>query len=269
MGQLWVLYDPTKETQSSKLTTEETQFAILRLKTKYVNQYLIWREDWAKWKKLNAFLESQESPFMNMPQAFSNDTEVNKSSDQAVKMSPAHPDIIQKVKTSFEFSSVNTGEMNLRDAIGKKEQAFDGDEFAESTKTQSQNKTDLSLQFDFKSLNKSNAFGKRTLEDQFKIELLFIHSNGQMFRTPAQGISLSGTFTEKVVPGEYHNGVFDLVVINNMINDNQYNRVNLKASVLLTDSRIYIQFINTTEEQKKSLRSSLDYYVRAQKKITD
>lgn len=271
---MWVLYDPAKQTQSDKLTTEETQFAILRLKTKYINQYLIWREDWLKWKKLNAFLESNDSPFMNIPSQ--QEKEIMGAAAlkaQDLKMSPARPDTIQKVKSSFEFSDVHVHEMTLKDVMKGSGQQFDGDEFSEMTQTKAHTKSSDAAKstshLDFKSLNKINAFGQRTLEDQFKIELLLIHPKGQMFRTAAKDISLTGTFTEKVVPGDFHTGVFDLVIINNMINDDEHKRLKLKATTLLTDSRVFIKFDQLSDEQKNSLRACLDYYVRVQKKITE
>lgn len=271
---MWVIYDPAKETQSDKLTTEETQFAILRLKTKYINQYLIWREDWLKWKKLNAFLESKDSPFMHIPTQQEKELlGATAPKAQDLKMSPAKPDTIQKVKSSFEFSEVHVHEMTMKDVMKGSGQQFDGDEFTEMTQTQAHTKAvdaaKSTAHLDFKSLNKINAFGQRKLEDQFKIELLLIHPKGQMFRTAAQDISLTGTFTEKVVPGEYHNSPFDLVIINNMINDDEQKRLKLKATALVTDSRVFIRFDHLTDLQKGALRACLDYYVRVQKKITE
>lgn len=271
---MWVLYDPTKETQSEKMTTEEMQFAILRLKTKYINQYLIWREDWPKWKKLNAFLESKDSPFMNMPTQLEKELlGATAPKTQDLKMSPARQDTIQKVRSSFEFSDVRVQEMTLKDVMKGSAQQFDGDEFTEMTQTKAHaNAAEAALStahLDFKSLNKVNAFGQRKLEDQFKIELLLIHPKGQMFRTAAKDISLTGTFTEKVIPGDFHNGTFDIVIINNMINDDEHKRLNLKATALLTDSRVFVRFDHLSDEQKNALRACLDYYVRMQKKITE
>ena len=271
---MWVLYDPAKETQTDKLSTEETQFAILRLKTKYINQYLIWREDWLKWKKLNAFLESDDSPFMHIPTQNENvlmGTSAPKT--QVLKMNPAKADTIEKVKSSFEFSDVHVQEMTLKEVMKSSGQQFDGDQFSEMTETQAHtNATEAArstAHIDFKSLNKINAFGQRKLEDQFKIELLLIHPKGQMFRTASKDISLTGTFTEKVIPGDFHTGTFDIVIINNMINDDDHKRLKLKATTLLTDSRVFIRFEHVTDEQKISLRACLDYYVRVQKKITE
>ncbi len=272
MSNMWVLYDPVNKAQSDKMTTEDIQFAILRLKTKYVNKYLIWRDDWLKWKKLKDFLESNESPFMNMSTQLEKDIQgAANSKTHNIKMSPAGPETIQKIKSSF--SDVHVQEMTMQDITKGTAQQFDGDAFAELTESKVYNNSGEAARntahLNFKTLNKATAPGQRRLEDQFKIELLLIHPKGQMFRTVAKEISLTGTFTDKVVPSDFHNGIFDIVIINNMINDDEYKRLNLKATTLLTDSRIFIQFDQITDVQKNTLRACLEYYVRMQKKITE
>ena len=271
---MWVLYDPIKEAQTDKMTTEEIQFSILRLKTKYVNKYLIWRDDWPKWKKLKDYLESNDSPFMNMSaQLENNGPSAANDKVHTLKMSPAGPETIQRIKSSFEFSDVRVKEMTLQDITKGTAQQFDGDAFAELSESKVYNSASEAARntahLNFKTLNKTSSPGQRRFEDQFKIELLLIHPKGQMFRTVAQDISLTGTFTEKTVPPVFHNGVFDIVIINNMINDDEYKRLNLKATSLLTDSRIFIQFDQMTDAQKNSLRACLEYYVRMQKKIIE
>lgn len=245
MNHGWVLYDPTKETKTELLTTEEAQYIILRLKTKAVENYLIKREDWPQWKKLTIFLESPESPFMNTIPLGGPDEEVK----------PKAP-----VK---DFSSVKLGDVDIKDAFGKHSQQFDGDEFSAEGAAQVPE-----VNLSFKNLNKSTAFSpKRTIDDAYKIELLLIHPNGEMVRTVAQDISLTGTFCEKILPGSFHNCTFDVIIINNVINDDDYKRLTLKGKVVVTDTRIYIQYVNVTDEQKNTLRAGLDYYLRAVKKL--
>lgn len=243
----WILHDPTKETKTEMLTTEEAQYIILRLKTKSIENYQIMRDDWSQWKKLSIFLESPESPFMNtLPLASSNEEEVNKAK-------PAN----------LDFSSVKLADIDIKDAFGSHKQQFDGDEFSAKGAAKT---TEVNLSF--KNLNKVTAFSpKRTLDDAYKIELLLIHSNGDMLRTVAQDISLTGTFCEKIIPGSFHNGTFDVIIINNVIHDDDYKRLTLKGKVVVTDSRTYIQYVNITDEQKNTLRAGLDYYLRAVKKL--
>ena len=272
MNHLWVLYDPTKETQSEKLTTEEAQFILLRLKTKLINDYLIWREDWPKWKKLNLFLESEESPFMNIIANGTSDSHSDKKIEKPpVKMTPANKETLEKVRTSFEFSGVQIKEIGMNEIFGHtKNQPFDGDQFsADHTSLENDKPSeDAKPELDFKSLNKQTAFGKRSADDKYKIELLLIHPKGGMFRGSAQDISLTGTFCEKIIPSEFHDCTFDVIIINNFINDDDYKRLTLKGSIVVTDSRTYIKYVNPTEEQKNILRAGLDYYVRSLKKLS-
>ena len=272
MNHLWVLYDPTKETQSDKLTTEEAQFILLRLKTKFINDYLIWREDWPKWKKLNLFLESDESPFMNIIANRASDSGSDKKIEKSpVKMSPANKETVENVRTSFEFSDVQIKELGMNEIFGTtNNQPFDGDQFSadQATLEQDKNSADAKPDLDFKSLNKQTAFGKRSADDKYKIELLLIHPKGGMFRGSAQDISLTGTFCEKIIPSEFHNCTFDVIIINNFINDDDYKRLTLKGNVVITDSRAYIKYLNPTDEQKNILRAGLDYYVRSLKKLS-
>lgn len=268
MNHLWVLYDPTKETQSDKLTTEEAQFILLRLKTKLINDFLIWREDWPKWKKLNAFLESPDSPFMSMISTGVADSSTDKKNEKLpINMTPANAETVEKVRASFEFSDVQIKEIGMNEVFGHtNNQQFDGDQFSAENSATDANTAKANL--DFKSLNKNTAFGKRASDDKYKIELLLIHPKGGMFRTSAQDISLTGTFCEKIIPAEFHTGTFDVIIINNFISDDDYKRLTLKGSIVVTDARTYIKYVNPTDEQKNKLRAGLDYYVRSLKKLS-
>jgi hypothetical protein len=274
MNHLWVLYDPTKETQSDKLTTEEAQFILLRLKTKLINDFLIWREDWQKWKKLNAFLESPDSPFMSMISIGSADSGSDKKNEKPpIKMTPANAETVEKVRSSFEFSDVQIKEIGMNEIFGHtNKQQFDGDQFsAEQSGTEGEGGAETSAKgpnLDFKSLNKNTAFGKRSSDDKYKIELLLIHPKGGMFRTSAQDISLTVTFCEKIIPAEFHTCIFDVIIINNFISDDDYKRLTLKGNIVVTDARTYIKYVNPTDEQKNKLRAGLDYYVRSLKKLS-
>jgi hypothetical protein len=245
MSHGWVLYDPTKETKTELLTTEEAQFIIMSLKSKSLDEYLVKRDDWPQWKKLNIFLESPESPFMN-----------------TVPISKTEKANSTAGKKSSGFSNVRLEDVHINDAFGNHSQQFDGDQFS----SEGVNAPEVNVSF--KNLNKVNAFSPRKMEaDSYKIELLLIHPNGEMVRTVANEISLTGTFCDKLIPGSFHNGNFDVIVINNVINDDEYKRLTLKGKVVVTDSRTYIQFVNLTDELKNSLRAGLDYYLRTVKKF--
>ncbi len=263
--EFWVLYDPNNKTQSDQLSTEETQMSLMIMKTKEINNYLIWKNEWTKWRKLKDFLDSDESPFMSTFLAKSpaapepeEPVETVKDTISSIKMTPANEDTVKRVRASF--SSVSLEEVNIKDVFHTGGEQFDGESFNPDTSNQKSN-------LDFKNLNKHTAFSKTNSDDKYKIELLLIGTKGQIFRSIAKNISLSGTFSERIVPDEFHREVFDLVIINNFIEDKQYNRITLKAKVVITDASIYLQYVKPTDVQKSTLRAMLDYYVRSQNKI--
>ena len=259
MSQRWVLYDPIKKEQSDELSTEEAQFILLRLKTKFINNFLIWRDDWDKWKKLNEYLADEDSPFMSTFGSTPDDGIVTEK-PAPLKMTPADENTISRVKASF--SEVNLGEVNFRAvAAAKKAEEFDADKLDANQKADK-------MGVNFKDLNKSAApFSTNALQNKYKIELLLIHHKGQMFRTTAKDISLTGTFSDRIIPAEFFDSLFDLIIINNVINDDEYKRITLKAQIVVTDSSVYIKYTSPTDEEKNALRASLDYYSRAIKKI--
>jgi hypothetical protein len=254
----WILYDPRNKTQTEKLTTEAAQFSLLKMKTKEINNFLIWRTDWEKWQKLLDFLTSDSSPFMSTFFGKSNTAEEDDSEPSKISMKPVDKDIEKKIQASFSNVSLEEVDVSKMKAIS---QQFDGDQLSADESI----KSDLS----FKGLNKKTAFAKsNSQEDKYKIELLLIHPKGSMFRTIAKDISLSGTFAEKIVPEEFHQSTFDLIIINNFIPDTQYKRLSLKTNVKILASSIFLEFAPMIDAQKENLRAILEYYIRSSKKIS-
>ncbi len=257
MNQRWVLYDPMKKEQSEELSTEETQFILLRLKTKFINNFLIWRDDWDKWKKLNEYLASDDSPFMSTFGSTPDDGLVSEK-PAPLTMKSASEDTISRVRASF--SDVTVDEVNFR-AIAAKPEEFDMDQI-------DLGKTTDPKSVSFKSIVKSSVtYSTNAVDNRYKIELLLIHHKGQMFRTTAKDISLTGTFSDRLIPPEFHDSLFDMIIINNVINDDEFKRLTLKSQIVVTDSKMYIKYVSPSEEEKNALRASLDYYTRAIKKI--
>lgn len=257
---IWVLYDPHNKSQTEKMPTEDMQFSLLKLKTRHINQYLIWKNEWPKWKKLNEFLDSDDSPFMSTFLLKGNDKDVNTEAKSPLNMKPADAETAQLIRDSF--SSVQLEDIGLDKILAHNRVSFNAEEFAENAPL------DVKPQLNFKNLVKGNNQTQQADQNKNKIELLLIHPKGTLFRTSAHDISLSGTFTEKIVPDEFHHSVFDLVIVNNLIKDDQLKRLTLKAKVLITDTSIFLQYVEMTEAQKNSLRAALDYYVRSMKKAT-
>lgn len=257
-NEYWVLYDPKNKTQTEQLSTEQAQFSLMKMKTKEINNFLIFKSDWEKWQKLRDFLTSENSPFMSTFFGKSNAVE-EPDAPSSIPMKPVDQETEKKIQASF--SNVTLEEVDLSKMSTSDQSQFDGDQLSAES--------DVKSTISFKGLDSKTAFGKsNSQEDKYKIELLLIHPKGTMFRTIARDISLSGTFGDKIVPDEFHHTVFDLVVINNFIPDAQYKRLNLKAKVQITDAAVYLQFNGMSDLQKQSLRSILEYYVRSQKKLS-
>jgi hypothetical protein len=235
-NEYWILYDPSNKTQTDKLTTEDAQLTLLNMKTKEINNFLIWKTDWEKWQKLRDFLTSDNSPFMSTFFGKENATEDESESTASIKMKPVDKEIIKNIQASF--SNVCLEEVDLSQVASSGHAQFNADQKA------------------------------NTKENKYKIELLLIHPKGSMFRTIAKDISLSGTFAEKIIPDEFHQTTFDLVVINNFIADAHYKRLSLKAQVKITNSSIYLEYASLSDDKKENLRAVLDYYIRSSKKIS-
>lgn len=254
--EFWVLYDPNKKLQTDKMSDEDTQFSLMKMKTKEINGFLIWKSSWPKWRKLKDFLDSDDSPFMS---TFLNTggSEEKDSGASSLPMKPVDPETENRIKASF--SSVQLEEVQLSQAFT--EEQFNAEQLENSDHT-------AKPTLNFKSIDRSTAFSKTNKDDKFKIELLLINTKGTMFRTIAKNISLSGTFCERIVPNEFHNSPFDLIIINSIGSDERTKRITLKARVVITDSSLYLEYVSPTDEQKATLRSILDQYIQASKKLS-
>lgn len=256
--EFWVLYNPNEKTKSERLTTEDTQFSLMKLKTKEINDFLIWKADWSKWRKLKEFLLSQDSPFMNT--FFSDTANDNQSSNakSSIKMSPVDKETEKKILASFSNVQLDASMPKNSDKAGLSQ--FDDEQITTSS-------PELNSNFNFKGLDKNNAFQKNSSSDKNKLELLLMHPKGSLFRTIVKDISLAGASCERIIPDEFHHTTFDVVVINNFIADPQYSRLTLKSKINSTDSNLYLEFVNATETETEKLRSILDYYIRSVKKM--
>jgi hypothetical protein len=253
---IWVLFDPERESQSEKLQTPEAQFVIQRLKPKQVNTYLIWRNDWPKWRKLNDFLLSPDSPFVNTTNTiFAQNVE---EKTKTLVMNPVST--AEAFKIQHSLSKINTNIVEIKNFSGKQKKQFDGDDVdAETTNTAALN---------FSSLTRSTAFSKRNNEDKFKIELLLMHPKGHIFRCTAKDISLTAAYNERIIPAEFHNVPFDLVIINNLVEDHELKRLSFKAKVGIDDGMTVLEYINPPADQVQLLRLSLKEYHDTYKRLT-
>lgn len=257
---LWILFDPSRETQSEKLTTEEAQFAIERLKTKYLNRYLIWNNEWSKWKQLSEFLRSKESPFTSNYNSLSESSSIVESEKtKTLLMKTIAPREALKIHSTF--SDINTNIIEVKDLVLKSKKQFDGDDLGEGS-------AEALLSLNFSSLSVSSSFRKRNTEDKYKIELLLIHPRGHSFRTTAKDISLTGTYNERIVPLQFHDGLFELVIINNLISHGMNRQIRMTSRIISHDGIPYIEYANPNVYQLNLLKKVLSEYREIYESIT-
>ena len=252
-GNIWALFDPNRETISGELSTEEAQLAIASLKSKYLNRYLIWNGDWTNWKLLNEFLRSSECPFTD----YSNSLEDNKDNNiefektKALFMKSVEPRKSLRIQSTV--SEMNTNIVELKSLVFKSKRQFDGDDLVLEN-------TNSSLNLNFSSLSISNPFKKINITDKYKIQLLLIHPQGHIFRTTAKDISISGAYAERIVPQEFHNGIFNIIISNNLLATGQRKQICLNCKVVSHDGSVYLQYVKPNIDQFGLLRSILSDY---------
>ena len=253
MGMLWILFDPKRETQSERLTTEDAQFAIQRLKNKYLNRYLILNSTWTKWKQLNEFLRSEDSPFTNNYNSLAdteNPLEYEKTRTLLMKLVKPR----EALKIHSTISEINTNIVEIKNLVPKSKKQFDGDDLSMD------DAEEPPLNLNFSSLSASSAFRKRNTEDKYKIELLMMHRKGLIFRTTAKDISLTGTYSERIVPNDFHSGEFEMIIINNLIEKGEHKQIKIKCRVIFHDGITYVQYIKPNIFQLKLLGKVLSEY---------
>ena len=166
------------------------------------------------------------------------------------------------IKIQSSLSEINTNIVETKNLVPVSKKQFDGDDL-----TLEDTKPDINL--NFSSLSNSSAFFKRNSEDNYKIELLLVHTKGYIFRTTAKDISLTGTYNERIVPHEYHNCAFDLIIINNLSKDNlRLERITLRSQIVSNDGILYIQYLNPSKNQICLLREILNEYRNLYQKLS-
>lgn len=263
MGMYWVLFDPIRESLSLKLSTEEAQFSIQRLRNKYINSFLIWKKGWSKWKKLNEFLRSSESPFKNTFNSLSEFTVGTSVKNKGLIMNHVPPEVSIKIQSTL--NDITTSIIETKNLVDISSRQFSGDDLSEETITRTTN----NLNLNFSSLRNSNALLKRNAEDKYKIELLLNHPQGSIFRSTAKDISLTGTYSERIVPHQFDNCVFDLIIINNLAkSDPGLKQIKINSRIIYNNGIPYIEYVNADANQLSLLKKVLIDYRETFQRLT-
>ena len=150
-------------------------------------------------------------------------------------------------------AEMNTNIVELKNLVFKSKRQFDGDDLVLEN-------TNSSLSLNFSSLSISNSFKKMNLTDKYKIQLLLIHPQGHTFRTTAKDISISGTYAERIVPQEFHNGIFNIIISNNLLATGQQKQICLNCRIVSIDGSVYLKYVKPNNEQFGLLRRILSDY---------
>lgn len=256
---MWVLYDPANKTATEPMSMEDMQMALMKLKTRHIDRFFISCDGWPKWRHMRAFLDSDESPFMAMNLATGQELTQTVTGISILNMKPANREMQESVERSF--SDIQLGDFEDHETTVESSIQIDGDQVFEDTAVKKNS-------LNFNELKAKNNQKTATPLEKNKIELLLENKKGQAFRCQAKNISLSGTYAEKAIPAAFLQDYFDIIIINNFMNDHKLSRLKLKAKIKITDSAQYIVFDNMNDMQKESLRAMLAYYIRIQQKIT-
>ncbi len=247
----WVLFDPEKNQKTEIMSTEDMQFSLLKLKTRHIERFLIWSSHDENWRNLRVFLDSDQSPFMKTFLLIGQNRKKRQeeSDEHTVKMSEVTETDKESILNSYstvELSDSKTPATST--SLGQKQ--FDGDTI---------NLNVEQIKIDFKSLQKNE-------KNNFKIEALLSTKKGHLFKTSFCNISLNQAESEKLVPSEFLNTEFDVLIINNFIPDPQLSRVKVKGTITQSDATQMVVFSFEKAETKQTLKSLLSYYL---KKLND
>lgn len=277
---VWVFYDTIAKLQSNPLTQDEAQSAIMKIRAHDIARFFIWTQGWANWQPLKSYLESDQKIFVS---TFT----ISRSNEETIKA--AARDIrehtITQTMTHFPFGDdepTSSGLTNSGTLTGTNSAAFSHIVLSEDTMSRYMNK-DLPeynslVDFDGEELTFSNIkkpkmdfsdmlaerkMGNRAVRHELKIETLLISSRGKTFRTTTKNISLSGILAETMIPFDFYNCVFDIVVISSIQKDPRKARVKLQAETVIQGGQRTqrLKYVNMTSQQKTDLHNLMQEYL--------
>lgn len=251
-GNIWAFFDPNRETISEELSTKEAQLAIVSMKRRYLNRYLIWNCEWTKWELLNEFLRSEDCPFLDNSDCLDEiDNNIENKKTSTLFMKLVEPRKALRIQSTV--AEMNTNIVEIKNLVFKSKRQFNGDDLVLEN-------TNSSLNLNFKSLSISSSFKRINITDKYKIQLLLVHSLGPTFRTTAKDISISGSYAERIVPQEFHDGIFNVIISNNLLAREQQKQICLNCRVVSIDGSIYLQYVKPSSDQLGLLRGILSDY---------
>ena len=283
----WILLDNLTKIQSQPISTQELEAAILRLPKSELGRYFLWTSGWKNWQPLQEYLESdqktlsvaiqmntqtaqvainnlQKQATMTQSTNTSEKNDVFVLNDNTMTQTTANPSQIENTQHTKTIAVDNVTQATLSHELKvapEKPATQQNDYTSDQIKTSNNNLKNIN----FKDLN--TPYRNRSERHEFKIEILLINKKNKTFRSYSKNISLSGTLLEDVIPSDFYDDSFDLVVVNRQPTNALNSRVQVKAVVVKNDGYSQrITFLNVTPVQKQRLKDLLNDYITQQKK---
>lgn len=273
-AKVWILLDNLTKIQSQPISSDELQSAISRLPTHEFTRYFLWTSGWQNWQPLNEYLESDQK---TLSVAVHSPTEVKSSKQQSSTPTQHNSALISQEKTltqtKLDFASDSQDTVHVEKSMTdatlsdyskhnhiKQPVHNDYDSELISTKAPTVN------HINFKNIN--DPYRNRSERHEFKIEIILISKKNKTFRSFSKNISLTGSLLEEVIPIDFHDDQFDLVVVNRNPTNTLNSRVQLRAEVIKNEGLTQrLTFINVSQVQKQRLKDLLNDYITQQKKL--
>lgn len=256
----WIFYDTIIKAQSNPVSTESAQNAIMKMRPEDMERFLVWTAGWQSWLPLKSYLESDQKNFVSTITVGKNlhNKEVAK---EVVKEITESTQTSFSSRTSTKFSKINLQEETISRILRlehNSEERFTGDDLTFSNIKKPK--------LDFSTIAQK-PMDNRAVRHDLKIEILIINSKGKNFRSRSQNISLSGALLQDSIPFDFYEYPFDAIVINTHSPDPHNSRVKMKAKTVGDGRTQRLQFIDTTAQQKNSLQSLLEFYLKQRESL--
>jgi len=264
----WILLDNLTKIQSQPISLDDLKLAIARLPKHEYIRYFIWTTGWQNWQPLNEYLESDQKTLSVTLQSVTdlkNPTPLNQNDNTLTQTKldftssqnekTVHHENTYSAQSSLTYATTSDYQKPDKNLINKND--YNGDLIEAKAPTVNH--------LNFKSIN--DPYHARSERHEFKIEILLINKKNKTFRSFSKNISLSGTLLEEVVPIDFYDDNFDLVVVNRNPTNTLNARVQLRAEVIKNEGLTQrITFISMTPIQKQRLKDLLNDYINQQKK---
>jgi hypothetical protein len=271
-GKIWVFFNSQSGKQTKPMSTLQAQMAMLTFKAKELKDIFIWTPGWEDWQNVDAFLKSEQTFFvLSHPPKPVRETRTGIKHEGKSK-STRHPsdekadgetetDIGAITKTDVRYTKVDvSGKVPEADKTdyGYYHQDFNGHDL-DLSKIRKLPKVNVKIKVPKASDLNDDENRRIAIRHNFKLVVVLI-TKEKSFRTYSKNISLGGTLLEDMIPVDFLNKPFDLIIINRFESDPKNRRLLFKAKIVgdISDPR-RLMFMETDP----SMMARLDVLLKA------